>query len=336
MTLAGLIAVLYFCGYAVMRWIEPATNPIRSLPTYTYFFLVTVTTVGYGDVVPVTAAGRLAAGAIAIGGIGAAAAAVGNLFTSIGSFVKRREKGFAEFDMKEHIVIFGNRGAETSALIRQLIADQQSSGTEIVLCSESTERNPFPDFISFVRGELTSHDVLTRACVKDAAKIIIHAATDYESICIALAVKEINHKAAIVVRANDPGKEVDIERVDRNRVVCIKAVDVPMMVREIHNPGITQVLEKLLSSEGQDLRCIQVPQGVPAFSFGLLAHNFREQHGAILIGMRSSGSGLNSHAILNPAFHATVEAGMFLDYISGSSIKIDWEKMRRTLAEQGQ
>lgn len=334
LTLAGLIAVLYFGGYALILWAEPAGNAIRSLPTYTYFFLVTVTTVGYGDVVPQSAAGRLVAGAIAIGGIGAAAAAVGNLFTSIGSFVKRREKGFAEFDMKEHIVIFGNRGAETAALIRQLIADQQSSGTEIVLCSQSTERNPFPDFIDYVRGETTSLDVMTRACVKDAAKIIIHAATDYESICIALAVKEINLQAAIVVRANDPGKEIDIERVDRNRVVCIKAVDVQMIVREIHNPGITQVLEKLLSSEGQDLRSIRVPQGVPAFSFGRLAHDFRERRGAILIGMRPAGNALNAQAILNPAFHATVEAGMFLDYISSAPVKLDWAEMQQTLAEQ--
>jgi voltage-gated potassium channel len=334
LTLSGLLAVLYFAGYAIMRWTEPAGNPIRSLPAYTYFFLVTVTTVGYGDVVPLTTAGRFTASVIAIGGIGAAAAAVGNLFTSIGSFVKRREKGFAGFDMKQHIVIFGNRGAETSALIRQLIADQQSSGTEIVLCSESTERNPFPDFIDFVRGEPTSNDVLTRACVKDAAKIIIHAATDYESICIALAVKELNHKAPIVVRANDPGKEVDIERVDRSRVVCIKAVDVPMMVREIHNPGITQVLEKLLSSEGQDLRCLQVPKGLSGLSFGLLAHNFRERHGAILIGMRLSENGVNSPAILNPAFHTTVEGGMFLDYISSSPVKINWAETQQILADQ--
>ena len=336
LTLGCLIAVLYFAGYAMMYWTEPAGNPIRSLPTYTYFFLVTVTTVGYGDVTPQSAAGRMTAAVIAIGGIGAAAAAVGNLFTSIGSFVKRREKGFAGFDMKEHIVIFGNRGAETAALIRLLIADQQSSGTEIVLCSSSTERNPFPDFIHFVRGESTSSDVLTRACVKDAAKIIIHAATDYESICIALAVKEINHRAAIVVRANDPGKEIDIERVDRDRVVCIKAVDVPMIVREIHNPGITQVMEKLLSSEGQDLRSMRVPLGTPAFSFGLLAHDFREKHGAILIGMRLSGNVLNARSILNPAFHATVEGGMFLDYISSSPVEIDWAEMRQTLANQEQ
>ena len=335
-TLGALLLALYVAGYVTMLCTEPQGNPIRALPSYTYFFLITVTTVGYGDVVPHTAAGRVAASMIAIGGIGAAAAAVGNLFTSIGNFVKRREKGFVEFDMKDHIVIFGNRGAETAALIRHLIADQQSSGTEIVLCSESTERNPLPDFIDFVRGEPTSPDVLTRACVKDAGKIIIHAATDYESICIALAVKEINHKAPIVVRANDPGKEVDIERVDRSRVVCVKAVDVPMMVREIHNPGITQVLEKLLSPEGQDLRCLRVPNSLPPFSFGLLAHNFRERHGAILIGMRVQENGVNSRAILNPAFHATVEGGTFLDYISSSPVKVNWAEIQKTLVDQNQ
>src|SRR5258708_21538375 len=78
LTLAGLTVVLYFAGYAVMCWTEPVGNPIRSLPTYTYFFLVTVTTVGYGDVVPSSAAGRLAAGAIAIGGLGGAARAAGD------------------------------------------------------------------------------------------------------------------------------------------------------------------------------------------------------------------------------------------------------------------
>lgn len=331
-----LLAVLYLAGYILMRWAEPAGNPIRSLPTYTYFFLVTVTTVGYGDVVPLSAVGRLVAGGIALGGIGAAAVALGSVFSVIGNVIKRREKGFAGLDMKEHIVIFGNRGPETAALIRQLIADQQSSGMEIVLCSENTERNPFPDLISFVRGAPTSNDVLERACVRHAAKIIIHASTDYESICIALAVKEINEQAPIVVRANDPGKEIDIERVDRNRVVCIKAVDVPMIVREIHNPGVSRVLENLLSSEGQDLRSIRVPPGARIFSFGQLAHTFRERHGAILIGIRPSGNPLNTPSILNPAFNATVEPGMFLDYISRNPIRVDWEEIQEILAEQTQ
>ena len=232
--------------------------------------------------------------------------------------------------MKGHIVIFGNRGGETTALILRLVADQQSRGTQIVLCSQGTERNPFPDLIEFVRGEPASNDVMARACVKDAGKVIIHASTDYESISIALAVKEMNAFAPIVVKANDPGKEVDIERVDRQRVVCVKSVDVPMMVREVHNPGITRVFENLLSPEGQDLRSVQVPAG-KGFVFGPVAHHFREQHGAILIGMRPDGSPLTTEGILNPAFDAPIESGMFLDYISRNPVRIEWETLHEKL-----
>src|SRR5258708_5065435 len=331
LTLLVLLTALYVVGYVMMRSQEPAGSRIRSLSTYTYFFVITVTTVGFGDVVPVSTAGRLTAGLIAIGGIGAAAVALSSVFASVGNFIKRREKGFLEFEMKGHIVIFGNRGGETTSLIQRLVADQQSHGAQIVLCSQGTERNPFPDLIEFVRGEPTSNDVMVRACVKDAGKIIIHASTDYESISIALAVKETNPDAPIVVKANDPGKEVDIERVDRKRVVCVRSIDVPMIVREIHNPGITRVFENLLSPEGQDLRSIQVPDG-KTFNFGRLAHHFREQHGAILIGMRPAGSVLTSQGILNPAFEAIIEGGMFLDYISRNPVTIEWETLTNILA----
>ena len=117
-------------------------------------------------------------------------------------------------------------------------------------------------------------------------------------------------------------------------MVCIKAMDVPMMVREIHNPGITQVLENLLASEGQDLRSIQVPVGHHGLRFGLLAHNFRERHGAILIGMRPSGKAINSGAVLNPPFNAVVESGMFLDYISRNPVTINWAEMQELAGER--
>ena len=79
---------------------------------------------------------------------------------------------------------------------------------------------------------------------------------------------------------------------------------------------------------------MQVPQSQPPFSFGLLAHTFREVHGAILIGMRPVGNALNSGSILNPSFHAQVAGGMFLDYISKDPVSINWTEMQQALAER--
>jgi len=68
LTLLTLLAALYVFGYLMMLWQEPSGSPIRSPLTYIYFFIVTVTTVGFGDVVPVSTAGRLTASLIAVGG----------------------------------------------------------------------------------------------------------------------------------------------------------------------------------------------------------------------------------------------------------------------------
>jgi voltage-gated potassium channel len=69
---ASVMAILLICASSVMYYAEHAAQPkvFSSIPATMWWSVATLTTVGYGDVFPVTPAGRLVAGVVAVLGIG--------------------------------------------------------------------------------------------------------------------------------------------------------------------------------------------------------------------------------------------------------------------------
>jgi voltage-gated potassium channel len=80
------------CGEA-MYIIEGHAQPnvFGNLPSCMYWAIITLTTVGYGDTFPITAAGRVLAGATAILGLGLFALPVGIIASAFVTEIKRRD-----------------------------------------------------------------------------------------------------------------------------------------------------------------------------------------------------------------------------------------------------
>jgi voltage-gated potassium channel len=96
--LAAVFLALAFLGAVVMRVVDQ--QDFQSLGTAVWWALQTVTTVGYGDVVPTTAAGRVVGGILMVLGVSFIAFVTAGV-TSI--VVKRggREEAEAERDQRE-------------------------------------------------------------------------------------------------------------------------------------------------------------------------------------------------------------------------------------------
>lgn len=69
---AGLGVILVLFGATLLYWLEGTVQPDKfgSIPRALWWALVTITTIGYGDAYPITVGGKVAAGCIAIAGIG--------------------------------------------------------------------------------------------------------------------------------------------------------------------------------------------------------------------------------------------------------------------------
>ena len=92
LAVVSVVAALLVVAASLMYFIEEAAQPdeFSSIPAAMWWSIITVTTVGYGDVAPVTPLGRLLAGFIALLGIGIFALPAGILGSGFMEHVSRR------------------------------------------------------------------------------------------------------------------------------------------------------------------------------------------------------------------------------------------------------
>jgi len=326
--IAASLLLLYAFGAVLMPLLEGADSPLASLPGYSWWFIVTATTVGYGDIAPSTFGGRAVAVVIMLLGVGVIAVTVAKIAEEVVDFGRRRMRGLTQLNEKGHLVILGYCSGETGTLIQELLRDESEARTSIVLCSSVLEENPMPDKVRFVRGELSSEDVLQRACVREAERILVHCDDENETLVAALAARSVNRSAHMVARFQKPDSELHLKRIDPN-IECVPPLSVPLMVHSIQDHGTTAVISSLLSHATDDtIFRIQVPKTGKGRAFGILHRAFKEKLGACLLAM-AGPDGL-SDLDLNPDSEKSVDAGDCLFYIAPRRIledQIPWNDL---------
>ncbi len=91
---ATLAFVLVLLGAAGLYWIEGAIQPqaFGSIPRALWWAVITLTTVGYGDVYPITPAGRLIGMVVAVGGVLLVALPTGIVAAAFSDAMQRRRE----------------------------------------------------------------------------------------------------------------------------------------------------------------------------------------------------------------------------------------------------
>jgi voltage-gated potassium channel len=329
-TIGFIFVTLYALGAIMLAIAEPVGSAFHSVADYSWWFLVTITTVGYGDLAPTTPLGRLAAAFIMVFGIGTIGVVLGKVGEAFFEIGRKRMRGQARLNERNHIVILGYNSGETEHMIEEIVADPDWADRPIVLCSAVQEENPIPDRVRFVRGPLSSDDVMTRACVAEANVLIIQSHDDSTAIVTAIAASSVNPDAHIVVGLTDAENEKHILRIN-SRIECVVPLRIPMTVQALQDPGITRVMQTLLSNVRDDVFYrIDVPRSEDpeqSWPFGELLETFKKRYEAILVGVSESydpGAAVR----INPPSDFRVRPGMALFYIATRRLSgLDWQAL---------
>jgi voltage-gated potassium channel len=164
--------VLSFVGTTILFWVaEQGKNEIDNYTDVIWWWVVTSTTVGYGDITPSTNLGRIAGViAIVIGIFGYT-----HTISLILEWVKKRfsqeENGVLPYKGKNHIVIC-EYTAYADELIHALRDYEKTKDIDRVVIGSLIETRPYPD-CHFIRGVPVSPDVQIKANIEAASAIFV-------------------------------------------------------------------------------------------------------------------------------------------------------------------
>ena len=185
-------------------------NPnIKTLFDAVYYVIITATTVGYGDITPITGLGKLLAMILGILGLFLFSLITATVSTSFFQYVNMLKSGMLSFrEMKNHIVICGWN--ETGEIIVEELKKYYTNKGErlkpIVVVTEQ-ELEPRQEFY-YKKGDFVSEEVLKNAGIEQVDIVIILAekgvnltedSIDARSILAAMLIRDLNPKANIII-----------------------------------------------------------------------------------------------------------------------------------------
>lgn len=280
-----------------------------------WWAMVTITTVGYGDVVPLTLPGRIVGFLLMISGL----IALSLLTATVASiFVERkfrRERGLATITEHEHIIILGwNRGGEQ--VLRNLFFRLEPQ-TPVVLVNTLAPEHfeqlllTFADRqLHFVRGDFSREEILGKTNLDKARRVIILAdrtddqvpreQVDQKTLLAALAVKSLAPKIPITAELIFAENRTHLERAHVDDIIIRGEYDSSLIASSIESAGLFKIMQTLLSPEGANFWTVKVPARFHGKTVQEFAEVLRNDYQALLVGLYTEGYKIRLEELLSP------------------------------------
>lgn len=296
--LAVLIFIVINVTAALVFYVEHRSNPdqFKSFEDALWWSLVTVATVGYGDIVPKTDLGRIFASLTILSGV-----ILISMFTATISsvFVARKIKesqGLQDIDFTNHTLICGwNNHVED---VLRIFERYHTKQMQIVLVNDAPpERiesviNAYQRIeIKFVRGDFSRETILNRANVKHADSAIVvpdsgAVGADEKTLLTILTMKSLNPKIKVCAHILNRENRQHVKRANADEVIVSDQYTAFFLANNILYPGAAQVASEMLDYErGNDVHRVPIPEEFVGRPFGELYIHFKKNNNWTILGL---------------------------------------------------
>jgi len=274
-----------------------------------YMTVITITTVGYGEVHPLSPAGRAFTVLIILSGVGTFFYGF-TAFTALlagGHLAERRERRrHARMldNLDGHFILcgFGRMGE----IIAREFARQRVPFVVV-------ERNPDRVHLALEHGytaveaDASNEDVLKRVRLDRARGLVAAVSTDAENVYAVLSARLLKPDLFIVGRAETDDARAKLKRAGADRVISPYHIGGLQLAQTALRPAVVDFVTLATSSENLDLNLEQVhlDQGSTLVGRTLLDAGLRQKYGVVVVGIRRADGKMD----FNPPPEASMRAG---------------------------
>lgn len=274
-----------------------------------YLCMATLSTVGYGDFVPVSIPGKIFAVFIIVVGVGMM---FYTLVLLAETFIEGRLRyllGGGKLEkliekLQNHFIICGG-GRIGSLICRELTAEKIPCvliDNNPVVIDKAKEQG-----FLYCKGDATQDKVLINAGIKRAKGVICVLPTDAQNLYVILTARELNQKIYILARSEEEESEHRLLRAGADRVMSPYQLGGMRMAMAVVRPAMLDFFEITTSRQSLELRMEEVSVGRSSrfVAKTLEASEIRKDYGLIIVAAKKE----TGKMIFNPAANYVIEEG---------------------------
>jgi voltage-gated potassium channel len=300
---------------------------------------MTLTTVGYREVHPLSEAGRLVSYGVMLGGV----LWMAFWFAVVTSFIiesdvfhlfrhRRMERDIR--DLENHYIVCGAGRTGT-----QVIAEFVRSGAAYIAIDADPERVALfrreAPHLRILEGDTTKDEVLVRARVQFARGLVAALSNDTDNLFVTLTARALNPQLKIVARVDHDDNVGKMIRAGADHVVSPQRIGGSRMASLLLRPGVMSLLDVVTRGGGVTLTIEELPveRGSRLGGKTLGDLEIPQQTGALVVAIKKNAPGAQQPFLFNPKSGTRVEAD---DTLIAMGEQTQLEALRRLALGDGE
>jgi voltage-gated potassium channel len=286
----GLIVLTILVGIAGYMLIDQRFSFFDAF----YMTIITVGTVGFGEVHPLTDAGRMFTAFLIISSFGTFANAIFTISRAFSDgdfnqYFKDLRLNSSIEKLENHVVIcgYGRNGKEAAHVLK-------NHNQRFVVIEE---KQPVVEAMStrykelIIVGDATQDEVLLRAGILKAKALITTLPLDADNVFIVLSARALNPKLTIISRASNDNSDKKLKTAGANNVIMPDKIGGAHMASLVMKPDVIEFLDYITGQGGDNIKLEEI-------TFENLSSNYknktirdleiRNKSGANIVGFKTA------------------------------------------------